>query len=145
MLNLLSALDYLHQNLIVHRDIKLENILMVESNDDSKILLADFGLCSKIDGAYLNEPCGSPGYMAPELIHGPDYGTKVDIFSAGIILYTLLSGISAFPGSTDNEILEANIRGKLYFPANYWKKISPEAIDLILKMIDSDPGTRISA
>ena len=142
MLNLLSALDYLHQNQIVHRDIKLENILMVDPADDTKILLADFGLCSDVDGAYLQSKCGSPGYMAPELIHGPDYGTKVDIFSAGIILYILLAGVAPFPGKNEDEVLRRNIKGEIFFPEKYWKSISPEAIDLVLKMTDNKPTSR---
>jgi len=115
---------------------------MVDRADDTKILLADFGLCSDVDGAYLQSKCGSPGYMAPELIHGPDYGTKVDIFSAGIILYILLAGVAPFPGKTEDDVLHRNIKGEIFFPEKYWKSISPEAIDLVLKMTDNKPSSR---
>ena len=83
--------------------------------------------------------------MAPEVIHGPDYGTKVDIFSAGIILYILIAGVPPFPGKTEDDVLRKNIKGQIYFPEKYWKNISPEAIDLVLKMTDSKPSTRLSA
>jgi len=77
--------------------------------------------------------------MAPELIHGPDYGTKVDIFSAGIILYVILSGIPAYPGRNEDQIIRKNIKGNIYYPEKYWKKVSQEAVDLVLKMTEYDP------
>lgn len=83
--------------------------------------------------------------MAPELIHESDYGTKVDIFSAGIILYTLLTGIAAFPGRTEEDVLKKNFEGTIYFPEKYWNGVSHEAIDLVLKMTESNPANRISA
>ena len=100
MLNLLSAVNYIHSYRYVHRDIKLENILMLDDTDDSKILLADFGLACEVTGAMLKLKCGSPGWMAPEMIHEPDYGTKIDVFSCGLLLYIILSGISPFPGQS---------------------------------------------
>ena len=113
ILNLLSALAYLHSKSIVHRDIKLENILMVDEESDGEILLIDFGLCCEVDGAMLTQQSGSPGYMAPEIIAGLHYGVKVDIFGAGIILYILLTGTPPYPGNTSEEVMIKNMEGTI--------------------------------
>lgn len=111
MLNLLSAINYIHSYRYVHRDLKLDNILMVDADDDTKIFVCDFGLAIEVTGAFLHNKVGTPGYMAPEVIHGPHYGTKIDVFSCGLILYMLLSGISPFPGCNTDDILNKNIKG----------------------------------
>ena len=87
---LLEALVYLEENGIIHRDIKLENILVVYESDDIKIKLIDFGLAIKINEVTGTKKIfGSPGYIAPEILRGSEYSTKTDVFSAGVILYTL--------------------------------------------------------
>jgi len=83
--------------------------------------------------------------MAPELIHGPDYGTKVDVFSAGLILYILLSGVSPFPSESPDEIIRKNIKGEIYYPEKNWKDVSSEAVDLVLSMTQQDPALRPTA
>lgn len=92
MRNLLSALDYLHQNNIVHRDLKPENLILAEKDNDYNLKIADFGLASFINkekGELLFLRCGSPGYVAPELLEDKGYYQKADIFSAGVILYVM--------------------------------------------------------
>lgn len=87
---LLSALAYMHKQGIVHRDLKPENILLMSKESDTDFKIADFGLASVIrEGEELNVRCGSPGYVAPEILEKHSYGPKVDVFSAGIILYIL--------------------------------------------------------
>lgn len=86
--NILVAIEYMHSNNIAHRDIKPENIFMVCDDNDTDIKIGDFGLAIQVD-ENMSTACGSPGYIAPEMLRNKSYGTKVDIFSAGIVLYIL--------------------------------------------------------
>ena len=89
MKNLLKLLLYLEEKKIIHRDIKFENILLVNDIDDCNIKLVDFGFANKVGNIDLEFACGTPGYIAPEVLKGLNCDFKSDIFSAGIVLYTL--------------------------------------------------------
>ena len=90
MRNLLEALAHMHSRGIVHRDIKPENILLVSGTDGMEFKIADFGLSAEIHpGETLSLRCGSPGYVAPEILEKSEYDTKVDVFSAGIVMYIM--------------------------------------------------------
>mmetsp|Transcript_13593 Transcript_13593/g.13618 ORF Transcript_13593/g.13618 Transcript_13593/m.13618 type:complete len:152 (+) Transcript_13593:327-782(+) len=144
MRNLLKVLEYLQTKNVVHRDIKLENILFVADNNDFKIKLSDFGLSSFIN-AELTQSCGSPGYVAPEILKRRPYGSKADIFSAGVVLYILLSGRAPFSGKTQRETLIRNRDCSILFPKETWKNISRQAIDTILFLSRSQPKMRPNA
>lgn len=116
--NVLEALNYMHNENIVHRDLKPENIIMVSETDDTKIKLADLGLACEIKNEALIK-CGSPGYVAPEILRSMPYGTKIDVFSAGVILYILLSGRVPFSGQKPQEILIKNKQCKIFFKAKH--------------------------
>lgn len=115
----LTALEYLAKHRIVHRDLKPENLILAKKNDDNCLQIADFGLASRIlpheDLLYLR--CGSPGYVAPELLNDLGYDCRADAFSAGVIMYVLLTGRPLFRGDTLTEILEKNRNCVLDFPA----------------------------
>jgi len=147
MKKLLTALDYMHSRGLMHRDLKLENLILKDTENDYDIKLADFGLASVVNqGEYLFKRCGTPGYVAPEILNDEKYDQKVDVFSAGVILYILLSGSSPFHGKTYNEILLKNKNCEIRF--NFKEmglRLSEQAIDLMKKMLERDPAVRIGS
>ncbi|XP_041116231.1 serine/threonine-protein kinase DCLK1a isoform X4 [Polyodon spathula] len=145
--NLVSAIKYLHSLNIVHRDIKPENLLVYEHQDGSKSLkLGDFGLATLVDGP-LYTVCGTPTYVAPEIIAETGYGLKVDLWAAGVISYILLCGFPPFRGSSeDQEVLfDQILMGQLDFPSPYWDHISDSAKELITLMLQVEVDQRYSA
>ncbi|XP_044522025.1 serine/threonine-protein kinase DCLK1 isoform X2 [Gracilinanus agilis] len=144
--NLASAIKYLHSLNIVHRDIKPENLLVYEHQDGSKSLkLGDFGLATIVDGP-LYTVCGTPTYVAPEIIAETGYGLKVDIWAAGVITYILLCGFPPFRGGDDQEVLfDQILMGQVDFPSPYWDNVSDSAKELITMMLLVDVDQRFSA
>lgn len=119
MKNILEALAYVHSKNIVHRDLKPENLIFRSKDNDSDVIIADFGLASFVRGdEKLHLPCGSPGYVAPEVLEdsGEGYGTKSDIFSVGVILYVMLIGSLCFSGRNYREIIRKNREAKVKYP-----------------------------
>jgi len=146
---LISAIAYCHSQGICHRDLKPENILFLSNEEDSPIKVIDFGL-SKIFGKYDNiinnemtSFVGTAYYVSPEVLQGK-YNEKCDIWSAGVILYIMLTGEPPFNGANDNEIYRSISQMKLSFPESNWKNISEDAKDLIKKMI-CPPERRFNA
>ena len=157
-LNELDAADYIHNILygirgmqslnIAHRDIKLANLMV--TNDDSEVFvkLGDYGMANFVgkDGL-IKGRCGTPGYVAPEILKAGKnigYSNKVDVFSAGVVMYTLLCGYEPFYGETDGELVDCNRRARVVFEDRDWGGISAEAKRLITRMLDSNPETRIT-
>ncbi|KAK3597498.1 hypothetical protein CHS0354_041919 [Potamilus streckersoni] len=145
--DLANALQHLHHLSIVHRDIKPENLLLCEHGNGSRSLkLGDFGLAT-----YVEEPlytvCGTPTYVAPEILTESGYGLKVDIWSAGVILYILLCGFPPFSSADNNqeELFDQILDGKYEYPSLYWDDVSSTAKDLIDGMLELDPNKRFSA
>ncbi|KDP23706.1 hypothetical protein JCGZ_23539 [Jatropha curcas] len=143
MKQLLNAISHCHRFNIVHRDIKPDNILFDSRN---RVKLADFGSADWLsDEGTMTGVVGTPYYVAPEVVLGRDYNEKADIWSAGVVLYVMLAGIPPFYGETVEEIFEAVIRGNLRFPPRIFRNVSPEAKDLLKKMICRDVSRRFSA
>lgn len=142
MLQLLSAINFLHQRGVVHRDIKTENVVLVGHGDE--IRLVDFGLAAvEWDTEVMQMRCGSPGYVAPEVLCGERYGRSVDCFSLGVLMYILLVGYGPFRGHTVEVMLSKNLKCRV----NYKKlaHVSAEGTDLVKGLLQADPANRISA
>uniref|UniRef100_A0AAZ3PJ53 Serine/threonine-protein kinase DCLK2 n=1 Tax=Oncorhynchus tshawytscha TaxID=74940 RepID=A0AAZ3PJ53_ONCTS len=145
--NLAGALKYLHSMNIVHRDIKPENLLVCEYLDGTKSLkLGDFGLATVVEGP-LHTVCGTPTYVAPEIIAEAGYGLKVDIWATGVITYILLCGFPPFR-SEDNlqeDLFDQILVGRLDFPAPYWDNVTDSAKELIGRMLQVNVEARYTA
>ncbi|KAJ1455161.1 kinase-like domain-containing protein [Pelagophyceae sp. CCMP2097] len=142
---LLDALAYLHRRKIVHRDLKPENLLLKSPYNDFDIKIADFGFAKSVDGKSLDTQCGTPGYVAPEILKGAKYGTEVDMWSCGVIIYILLGGYPPFHDD-NHAVLYNKIRAADYtFEPQYWDQVSADAKDLIEKMLIVDPDERLTA
>ncbi|XP_053316625.1 serine/threonine-protein kinase DCLK2 isoform X2 [Spea bombifrons] len=145
--NLGSAMQYLHSLNIVHRDIKPENLLVCEYSDKTKSLkLGDFGLATVVTGP-LYTVCGTPTYVAPEIIAETGYGLKVDIWAAGVITYILLCGFPPFRSENNlqEDLFDQILVGKLEFPSPYWDNITECAKELISCMLQVNVEDRYTA
>jgi len=144
---ILEALDYCHERGVIHRDLKPENMILIGGSANKwELKIADFGLSAIVDPKNLQTlKCGSPGYVAPEVLNSMGYDTKADIYSAGVILIVLLTGKLPFSGRNYHEVISKNKEGDIVFEESYWKTLSPEAKDLAQKMVIKDPTARISA
>ncbi|XP_021765199.1 calcium-dependent protein kinase 26-like [Chenopodium quinoa] len=143
--HLMQVVSYCHDNGVVHRDLKPENILMATKSSSSPIKLADFGLATYIKpGQSLHGTVGSPFYIAPEVLSG-GYTQAADVWSAGVILYILLSAMPPFWGKTKSRIFEAVRAADLRFPSEPWDRVSKSAQELIKKMLCIDPLKRLTA
>ncbi|KAK6323490.1 hypothetical protein J4Q44_G00058290 [Coregonus suidteri] len=134
---IVSAVQYCHQKCIVHRDLKAENLLL---DADMNIKIADFGFSNEfVMGSKLDTFCGSPPYAAPELFQGKKYdGPEVDVWSLGVILYTLVSGSLPFDGQNLKELRERVLRGKYRIPFY----MSTDCENLLKKFLILNPTKR---
>ncbi|XP_068072168.1 serine/threonine-protein kinase MARK2 isoform X50 [Danio rerio] len=134
---IVSAVQYCHQKCIVHRDLKAENLLL---DADMNIKIADFGFSNEFTlGNKLDTFCGSPPYAAPELFQGKKYdGPEVDVWSLGVILYTLVSGSLPFDGQNLKELRERVLRGKYRIPFY----MSTDCENLLKKFLVLNPTKR---
>jgi serine/threonine protein kinase len=145
---LTKAIAYIHSLSIVHRDVKLENVLIQKHLDSTRtIKLADFGLAVRVDEneKSLMDKCGTPSYVAPEILAGTGYGLQVDIWSLGVCFYMLMCGYAPFIGESDEQIFEAVKCGELKFADLDWAHVSAEARHLVQRMLDRNPQSRITA
>ena len=148
MRQLLSAVAYCHENGVIHRDLKPENILIESSEEKDKeffhIKVIDFGTCEILKKKKLTEQIGTSFYIAPEVLKN-GYNEKCDLWSCGVILYILLCGSPPFYGKNEKEIFRKILDGNFTFRHKIWNKISSEAKNLVLKLLQVNPIKRLSA
>ena len=148
---LLSILSYFEKKQILHRDLKLENIMIFDVEENSKyqdkiyyVKLIDFGTCLK--GAQQEKAfIGSSYYVAPEIVYSNYYSSKCDIWSLGVVLYMLITGGSPFEGHNSDEVIEDAKRKKFTVHTNFFKEYSKELCTLLKKILEKDPSKRITA
>jgi len=147
---LAAALAYMHSRGIVHRDLKPENILLTTKDKKTAVVkLADFGFAVRTDPArleyQLTTACGTPGYVAPEIVAGVKYGPEVDMWALGVIAFILLAGYPPFHDEDQNELFRMIRRGKFTFDPAYWGVVSQTAKDVVKGLICVDRGKRLKA
>lgn len=141
---ILEVVKVCHENGVIHRDLKPENFLYASSDENAPLKAIDFGLSIFFKpGQRFNEIVGSPYYMAPEVLRR-NYGSGVDVWSAGVILYILLCGVPPFWAESEGAIAHAIIKGEVDLERDPWPKISKEAKDLVRDMLEKNPYVRIS-
>nr|NP_001027631.1 calmodulin-dependent protein kinase homologue [Ciona intestinalis]BAC57526.1 calmodulin-dependent protein kinase homologue [Ciona intestinalis] len=140
---ILDAIDYLHSKDIVHRDLKPENLLYHSTAEDSKIMISDFGLSKvEVEGQMLKTACGTPGYVAPEVLKQKPYGKEVDVWSIGVIAYILLCGYPPFYDENDQKLFEQIMKAEYEFDSPYWDDISQSAKTFISRLMHKNPHQR---
>ena len=150
---LIIGLQYLHAHGIIHRDIKLENILLEREGDISRVKIADFGLAKKAADTAMQTICGTPQYVAPEILNAKidqRYDTGADMWSAGVCLFILLGGYPPFYDEQEARMFRDIKAGNFSFDdtaenAEIWRAVSDDAKDLIKKLLCVDPTARPTA
>uniref|UniRef100_A0A8C9W6R2 calcium/calmodulin-dependent protein kinase n=1 Tax=Scleropages formosus TaxID=113540 RepID=A0A8C9W6R2_SCLFO len=144
---ILEAVLHCHQMGVVHRDLKPENLLLASKLKGAAVKLADFGLAIEVQGeqqAWFGF-AGTPGYLSPEVLRKDAYGKPVDMWACGVILYILLVGYPPFWDEDQHRLYQQIKAGAYDFPSPEWDTVTPEAKDLINKMLTINPSKRITA
>ena len=147
---ILSGVAYLHAKRITHRDLKLENLLLADKGDLSSVRIADFGLAKACfeasdDPTAMRAVCGTPAYVAPEIITRRVYTPAVDLWSCGVILYILLSGVVPFEDPDEKRLFAKISRGAYSLSGPEWVAVSSEAKRLVAGLMCLDPSRRLTA
>lgn len=147
---IVSAIEYLHSVGVVHRDLKPENLIYANPMSSKKnadiIKITDFGLAkyNTDKSQRMSTACGTPGYVAPEVLKNEKYGPPVDMWSIGVILYILLCGFPPFYHESTSALYKQIKGGKYDFPDPYWTEISQTAKSLVAGLLTVDPNKRLT-
>ncbi|CAD8185028.1 unnamed protein product [Paramecium octaurelia] len=145
MKQILSAINYCHNEKIVHRDLKPENLLYESDKENSMLKIIDFGTSKEfVPKQKLNQKLGITTYIAPEVLKRK-YDEKCDIWSCGVILYILLCGYPPFDARSEGRIMEKVSKGVYSFDSQEWEEVTKEAKEFVRKMLQFEPNKRINA
>lgn len=148
MFGLLGGLQKMHSQRVMHRDLKPENIMLRDSYSMSPVIV-DFGLATDVDlEKYLFFRCGTPGYVAPEIIElneSKHIEPKCDIFSAGVIFHIMLTRKAVFEGTKYEEVYKKNKEMNIKLEGERYSNVDPQAMNLLRRMLLSNPKDRVSA
>jgi len=144
---LLEALHYLHTTPhVAHRDLKPENLLLANKSMDAPLKLTDFGMSKVYQNSdkkdTMSTRCGTPGYVAPEVISKMPYTEKVDLWSVGVVVYIMLCGRPPFYGENDVAVMRKITAGKYKFPKQHWGHVSEDAKSFITHLLQVNPAQR---
>jgi calcium-dependent protein kinase len=142
VLQILRAISYMNSMGIAHRDLKPENILL---DKDHNIKISDFGLSKDFSSEAMSTSCGTPTYVAPEVLLGSVYDVQCDVWSLGVITYILLSSHIPFDGDGESEVFERILSACYSFPSPLWDPVSAKAKDFIAKIFVVEPKQRMTA
>ncbi|KAM6902351.1 serine/threonine-protein kinase N2 [Xenentodon cancila] len=136
----LLGLEFLHQNKIVYRDLKLDNLLM---DTDGFVRIADFGLCKEGmgHGDRTSTFCGTPEFLAPEVLTDNNYTRCVDWWGLGVLIYEMLVGEAPFPGDDEEEVFDSIVNDDVRYP----RSLSPESVSVVQKLLQKNPDVRLGA
>eukprot|EP01126_Amoeba_proteus_P054861 TRINITY_DN6770_c0_g1_i8.p1 TRINITY_DN6770_c0_g1~~TRINITY_DN6770_c0_g1_i8.p1 ORF type:complete len:797 (+),score=195.13 TRINITY_DN6770_c0_g1_i8:77-2392(+) len=142
---ILTAVGYLHSKSIVHRDLKPENLLFKDKTYTT-LKIVDFGESTKCEDNFnLSTYCGTPDYMAPEILKGEKYGKPVDLWAIGVIAYVMMAGFPPFEGENDAEIFSSILSLTYEFPSPEWNNYSQESKHFVRSLIIDHPSVRLTA
>eukprot|EP01127_Copromyxa_protea_P011568 TRINITY_DN2911_c0_g1_i1.p1 TRINITY_DN2911_c0_g1~~TRINITY_DN2911_c0_g1_i1.p1 ORF type:complete len:620 (-),score=129.52 TRINITY_DN2911_c0_g1_i1:76-1935(-) len=139
----LQGVTYLHDRGVAHRDLKPENLLF-KSGDQDIIKIADFGESKYLEKS-LSTYCGTPDYMAPEIIRGMSYGLEVDMWAVGVIAFVMMGGYVPFDGENDSEVFASILGLKFYFQSPEWDHVGQDGRDFIRSLLKINPVDRLTA
>lgn len=142
---ILEGTAYLHSLGIAHRDLKPENLLYYHPGADSKLMITDFGLSGCSKEGFMNTACGTPEYIAPEVLAKQPYTCQVDMWAVGVIAYILLSGNLPFDDDNRGRLYRSIIKGKYTYDQEHWRDISQSARDFVDSLLVVDPTKRLTA
>jgi len=143
---LILILKFIHSKNIIHRDLKPENIMISNKHDTESIKIVDLGLATFINkDEKLSKACGTPGYVAPEILNYEGYDQKADIFSLGVICFAFLTWTPLFKGNSILEILKENKLCQIDYSNKRLQNISVHALNFLTNTLERNPSKRISA
>jgi calcium/calmodulin-dependent protein kinase I len=135
-----------HADLFLHRYTKEPENLLLAGDGFSDVKLADFGFAKRCEKPNsLTTPCGTPSYVAPEILERTPYDTRVDMWSLGVIVYIILGGYPPFIGQNHRELFRKIRKGQYEFHDEYWGQVSGDAKDFISSLLTVNPSKRLSA
>lgn len=146
MKTVFDAIGYCHERQVAHRDLKPENLLLTTPHQDAKVKIADFGFARKVARPNsLSTRCGSPAYMSPEIVNYKMYDERVDNWSLGVVVYTILGGYNPFVRDTLHLTLQQIRQSNYQLTGPEWEGISRDAKRFIKALLNSDPVHRLTA